>query len=245
LNTFGTFKTLEITPIGKLHSPFKEKFGIPRQPGLIKSASASIEFFAPFNDPNAFKGLENFSHIWLTFCFHQNDNQKWRPLIRPPRLGGNEKVGVFASRSSFRPNSLGMSVVELLAVELNSGICSLEIACPDILDGTPIFDIKPYIDYSDSLKNARCGFAQHTPEAKLKIEFSDHCETVLKKLSKNYKGCLKALIEETLSYDPRPAYHQTRQDSLGREYGIRLYDLNVRWRFFKGGVVEVNSIERV
>ena len=107
----------EINPIGILHSPFKEKFGIPRQAGLIKSAHAYVEFFPPYNDVNAFKGLEQFSHIWLTFGFHQNNADKWRPLIRPPRLGGNEKIGVFSSRSSFRPNSLGMSAVKLIKIE--------------------------------------------------------------------------------------------------------------------------------
>ena len=218
----------KIRPIGILHSPFKEKFGIPRQAGLIDSAHAKIVFFPPYNDPNAFKGLETFSHIWLTFCFHQNNTDKWRPLIRPPRLGGNEKVGVFASRSSFRPNSLGMSVVKLLDVNTHNNLTSLKIDCPDILDGTPIFDIKPYIHYSDSISDATCGFAQDKPIAKLSTQFSPQSLMHLANIQPDYKEDLKQLISETLSFDPRPAYHQTQKASQ-REYGIHLYDLNIRW----------------
>ncbi len=232
-----------ITPIGLLHSPFKEKFGIPRQSGLIQSASASIEFFPPYNDPNAFKGLQSFSHIWLTFGFHQNDIHKWRPLIRPPRLGGNEKIGVFASRSSFRPNGLGMSVVELLKVETSDSTTSLKIACPDILDGTPIYDIKPYIEYSDAIKNTQCGFAHSPPKIKFEVKFKSECTIYLELVCSEYEGQLESLIRETLAYDPRPAYHESTTQNSNREYGILLYDLNIRWRVFKN-IVEVFSIEK-
>lgn len=230
-----------IKPIGVLHSPFKEKFGIPRQSGLITSATATVEFFYPYNDPGAFKGLEKFSHIWLTFSFHKNDSQKWRPLIRPPRLGGNEKTGVFASRSPFRPNGLGISAVELLTVHTHQGIASLKISCPDILDGTPIFDIKPYIKYSDSLPHAQSGFAQHPPSAKLEVQFTPASERSLEQLNNEYDAELRALITETLSYDPRPAY---KQDECNKEYGIQLYDLNIRWRVSRK-VVEVRSITQI
>jgi len=235
--------TFEVKPIGILHSPFKEKFGIPRQAGLIHSVHAHIEFFSPYNDANAFKGLESFSHIWLTFGFHQNNVEKWRPLIRPPRLGGNEKVGVFASRSSFRPNGLGMSVVKLIDVETENNITCLKIDCPDILDGSPIFDIKPYIQYSDSIENAQCGFAQDIPEAKLSVKFTEQSLINLAQLKSEYGEKIEHLITETLSFDPRPAYHQTQKDN-NREYGIRLYDLNIRWKA-TNDCAEVLSIQKI
>jgi len=235
--------TYEINPIGILHSPFKEKFGIPRQAGLIHSAYGRIEFYPPYNDTNAFKGLDNFSHIWLTFGFHQNNIDKWRPLIRPPRLGGNEKIGVFASRSSFRPNGLGISVVKLLNVETKKNITSLKIACPDILDGTPIFDIKPYIKYSDSINSAQCSYAQDMPATKLSVSFTPQCLVGLEQLKLEYGEDIEHLIIETLSFDPRPAYHQA-QSNHEKEYGIRLYDLNIRWRatLDRAEIVSINKI---
>ena len=235
--------TFEINPIGILHSPFKEKFGIPRQAGLIHSAHAHVEFSSPYNDPNAFKGLENFSHIWLTFGFHKNNADKWRPLIRPPRLGGNEKIGVFASRSSFRPNGLGISVVKLISVDTQKNKTSLRIACPDLLDGTPIFDIKPYIEYSDSVKNAQCSFAKDTPVAKLSVKFTSQSLINLAHLKTEYEEDIEQLITETLSLDPRPAYHQA-QKNHDREYGILLYDFNVRWRA-TADCAEVLSIQKI
>lgn len=235
--------TFKISPIGVLHSPFKEKFGIPRQAGLIKSSHAHIEFFPPYNESNAFKGLECFSHIWLTFGFHQNNIEKWRPLIRPPRLGGNEKIGVFASRSSFRPNGLGMSAVRLIEIETRANTARLIIDCPDILDGTPIFDIKPYIRYSDSIEDAQCGFAQDIPVASLTVKFTPQTLTSLSHLKSEYGVELKNLITETLSFDPRPAYHQAQGDN-SREYGIRLFDLNIRWRVLID-CAEVLSIQKI
>jgi len=235
--------TFEINPIGILHSPFKEKFGIPRQAGLIQSAHAHIEFFSPYNDANAFKGLDTFSHIWITFGFHQNNVDKWRPLIRPPRLGGNAKIGVFASRSSFRPNGLGMSVVKLINIETANNTTSLKVDCPDILDGSPIFDVKPYIQYSDSIENARCGFAQDTPVAKLSVKFTAQSIIDLEYLKSEYGEEIGCLIKETLSFDPRPAYHQAQKDN-SREYGIRLYDLNVRWKATID-CAEVLSIQKI
>jgi tRNA-Thr(GGU) m(6)t(6)A37 methyltransferase TsaA len=234
--------TFEIKPIGTLHSPFKEKFGIPRQPGLILSAHALIELFPPYNDPNAFKGLDTFSHIWLTFGFHQNSVEKWKPLVRPPRLGGNEKVGVFASRSSFRPNGLGMSVVKLIDIETRMHSTSLKIECPDMLDGTPIFDIKPYIAYSDSIMDAQCGFAQEEPQAKLAVKFTKQSVLELNYLEPELPNNIEQLISEALSLDPRPAYHHKESNS-DRIYGIRLYDFNIRWRV-KSGCAEVISIQK-
>ena len=235
--------TLEIKPIGILSSPFKEKFGIPRQSGLVQSADARINLLPPYNDPNAFKGLDNFSHIWLSFGFHQNDTEKWRPLIRPPRLGGNEKIGVFASRSSFRPNGLGMSVVKLISIETQNNSTSLKIECPDMLDGTPIFDIKPYIAYSDSIPDALCGFAQEEPQAKLSVNFTTKSLQELTEIEPSPPKNIEQLIREALALDPRPAYH-LKQDNSDRIYGIRLYDFNIRWTV-RSNFAEVISIQRI
>lgn len=233
--------SFDISPIGILHSPFKEKFGIPRQAGLIASAQAHVEFLPPYHDPNAFIGLDDFSHIWLTFGFHQNNIDNWRPLVRPPRLGGNKKVGVFASRSPFRPNGLGLSVVKLRKVETLANKTRLIIDCPDILDGSPIFDIKPYIHYSDAINNAKCGFAQATPRASLSVKFSDQSLLNLTSYSLEFGEQLKELIIEAISFDPRPAYHQAQES--GREYGLALYDLNIRWRVVTR-CAEVLTIEK-
>jgi len=232
--------THTIEPIGILHSPFTQKFGIPRQPGLIKSAHATIELYAPYNHPDTVRGLDDFSHIWVSFQFHASET-KWKPLVRPPRLGGNKKVGVFASRSPFRPNGMGLSLVELIGISFENKKLTLTIECPDILDGTPIYDIKPYIRYADSIPHARSGFADAPPEKKFKILFSNESVTALTSLKKDYGETLEQLIIETLEYDPRPPYKDKEDSST---YGMYLYDLNILWRIF-GNEIEVVSIQRL
>ena len=217
---------LSINPIGIVHTPFKEKFGIPRQASLIKSCSATIELYKPFCSADSVKGLDLFSDIWLIFGFHHNNNDVWRPLVRPPRLGGNQKIGVFASRSPFRPNGLGLSRVELREVILTKNKASLRISCPDVVDGTPIYDIKPYIHYADSNQDARCGFAQEAPTTNISVAFNQNALLEITNLeSSNYKN-LKEIIIEILKQDPRPAYKD--KDTL-KLYGFRLFDLNVVW----------------
>jgi tRNA (adenine37-N6)-methyltransferase len=218
----------QIKPIGKIHSPFKEKFGLPRQANLLSNTSAFIELYPPYNDPDAVKGLSGFTHIWLTFAFHKNSSNAWRPLIRPPRLGGNEKIGVFASRSPFRPNGLGLSLAELKAVNINDNSTELLIACPDLLDGTPIFDIKPYIHYADSAKTSKCAYAEEAPKAKLAVNFEAQAQSVIEDIKQHYPGNLVQLIIETLAYDPRPAYKAKKADD--KTYKLRLYDLDVCFR---------------
>ncbi|WP_040095556.1 tRNA (N6-threonylcarbamoyladenosine(37)-N6)-methyltransferase TrmO, partial [Aeromonas australiensis] len=153
----------EIDTLGIIRSPYKEKFAIPRQPGLVKSARARLELLPPYDQPDVLRGIEQFSHLWLSFVFHQTMAQGWHPTVRPPRLGGNERVGVFATRSTFRPNPLGLSVVELHGVGRERGKLWLELGAVDLLDGTPIVDIKPYVPYADSLPDARGGFAPDAP----------------------------------------------------------------------------------
>ena len=225
-----------LQPIGTVHSPFKEKFGTPRQPGLV-NAQCSIELLPPYNQMDALKGLEGFSHIWVSFIFHrairdpQSNPQfnpqpnKWQPTVRPPRLGGNEKIGVFASRSPFRPNNLGLSVAKLIDIEQRGKKLFIHVEGLDIIDSTPVVDIKPYIPYVDAIPDASEGFATGAPEKKLEVEFTQQAEQQLKKIE-NAEN-LRRLIIDVLELDPRPAYKQSEQKG---DFGVRLEDYNIRWK---------------
>jgi tRNA-Thr(GGU) m(6)t(6)A37 methyltransferase TsaA len=218
--------TINIQPIGNISTPYKEKFGIPRQPGLVKSAQGKIIFFEAFNDPNYLRGIEQFSHLWLLFHFHQTADKGHSPLVRPPRLGGNQKLGTFATRSTFRPNSIGMSVVEFEAVSYQNKQLCLTVKGIDLLDGTPILDIKPYIPYADSIPQASGGIAQHSPEL-MTVTFTEQANKQLENLAPRYPT-LGPLIQEVLSQDPRPAYH--KDSHIDKTYGMTLYDLNIQWQ---------------
>ncbi len=231
-------RTFQFETIGIIHSPYREKFGIPRQPGLV-AAEATLELLPPYNRPEAVKGLEGFSHIWISFVFHGVKRSEWKPTVRPPRLGGNERVGVFASRSTHRPNPLGLSVVALTGIDCQEGRVELRIKGADLLDGTPVLDIKPYIPYVDSVSDARGGFADTPPEVKLTVVFTDQAEAQCRELSERYPN-LQTLIDGVLAQDPRPAY----QAEEGREYGVSLYDFNVRFRV-TGDSAEVLAIDAV
>ncbi len=211
-----------LEPIGIVHSPFKEKFGIPRQPGLVRVKS-QIELLAPYNLPEAVSGLEEFSHVWVTFVFHQAMREHWSPLVRPPRLGGNRKVGVFASRSPFRPNHLGLSVVRLEQIESKERKLLLHVDGLDVVDGTPVVDIKPYIPYVDRIEAAAAGYAMEVPQAVFQVNFSESAEQQLQEI--NVED-FRLLISEVLAFDPRPAY---RQAESGGQFGILLDKFNVRW----------------
>jgi tRNA-Thr(GGU) m(6)t(6)A37 methyltransferase TsaA len=218
--------TINIQPIGNIRTPYKEKFAIPRQPGLVKSAEGTITFFEQFNDPNYLRGIEQFSHLWLLFHFHQTADKGHSPLVRPPRLGGNQKQGVFATRSTFRPNGMGMSVVEFGAVSYQKKQLTLTVKGIDLLDGTPILDIKPYIPYADCIVQASSDMAQHSPEL-MAVTFTEQANQQLKRLEQRYPT-LTALIQEVLSQDPRPAYHKNSQPD--KIYAMALYDLNIQWQ---------------
>lgn len=225
--------------IGIVHSPYKEKFAIPRQPGLVPSAKGFIEFYPPFNQPDCFRGLSDFSHLWIQFVFHQTQPQGWQPLVRPPRLGGNEKKGVFATRSTFRPNSIGLSVVKVDELIERKNTVKLMISGLDLLDQTPVLDIKPYIPYSDSIENAVGGFAQSPQQTIDTVLFSEHSSAFLNQIKTHYP-LLASLIKEVLMQDPRPAYQAKRED--GREYGMALYEFNIKWRV-QGSACEVTEIQ--
>ncbi|RFC82913.1 tRNA (N6-threonylcarbamoyladenosine(37)-N6)-methyltransferase TrmO [Acinetobacter sichuanensis] len=231
---------LTLPIIGYMHSPYKEKFGIPRQPNLVQVESY-IEMLAPYNDLLAFEGIEEFSHLWLVWQFHENknieENQKFRPQVRPPRLGGNKKIGVFATRSMYRPAPIGLSVVQLKKVEKVGKSVRIYLTGSDLLEGTPIIDIKPYIQYSDALMNATSGYAQQEPIRK-KVVWSENVQLTLENLLKTQKITAQTQyeLEQVLSLDPRPAY----QEDESRVYKMKFSNLDVS---FKVSQVDVEIIE--
>ena len=230
-------KRYQFEPIAIVESPYKEKFGIPRQAGLVSAAKGRVVMLPPFDRPEAFSGLEKSTHLWLLFVFHGIEGASWRPTVRPPRLGGNKRIGVFASRSGFRPNPIGMSVVKLEGISATAAGVSLSISGLDLMDGTPILDIKPYIPYADMLPDACSEFAASAPDQLLSVRFSDHADDVLAEIDRN--GALRNLIAETLSLDPRPAY---KGDDDDRVYGMRLGEFDVRWRVEGEGSVLVVDV---
>ncbi len=219
-----------LIPIARVHSCFSEKFGIPRQPGLAAKATARLEMLPPFDRSEMVRGLEKFSHIWIHFLFHDAVAEGWRPTVRPPWLGGRKRVGVFASRSPHRPNFIGLSVVRLLEIRLEGKRLFLDLAGVDLLDQTPVFDIKPYLPYSDSIVEASGGYAME-PRGAAAVEFSAEALAFCRAYRQEKKRDLPGLIREILQQDPRPA----SQKEAGRDFGMLLWDINVRWRVSGGG----------
>lgn len=213
--------------IGVIESPYKEKFAIPRQPGLIDDGQGYLRLFPPYNHPDAVRGLEQFSHIWLIFIFHQTMTEGWRPLVRPPRLGGNTKMGVFATRSPFRPNPIGMSLIELKNLIIRDNEVGLALGSLDLVDGTPVIDIKPYLPFAESLPKAVAGFAQAAPASEMKVVFSATAQKQLIEQQTRYPF-LERFIRQVLAQDPRPAYKKSEADE--KIYAAHLLDFNVRWQ---------------
>ena len=231
--------TLSLQPVAIIHTPYKQKFSVPRQPNLVADGIGTLELLPPYNQPEAVRGLEQFSHIWLIFQFSHIEQGKWQPTVRPPRLGGNQRIGVFASRSTHRPNPLGLSKVELRRIEHNNGKVLLHLGSVDLVDGTPIFDIKPYIAYADSEPQAISGFAQDKPQALLQVNWSKQAENKLQKLT-ILQPHLQRFIEDVLKQDPRPAYQQGQIND--RIYGVKLYEYDVKFCFKEADWVEVIDI---
>ncbi|WP_275286434.1 tRNA (N6-threonylcarbamoyladenosine(37)-N6)-methyltransferase TrmO [Halomonas elongata] len=212
-----------LTPIGHIESDYPDKFGVPRQPGLADAARARLVLTAPFDDPLTVRGLEAFSHLWVTFLFHLSP-ERWTPLVRPPRLGGNARIGVFASRSTHRPNRLGQSLVELEGIDTDdAGVC-LRLRSVDLVDGTPVLDIKPYLPWAESRPEARAGFAPEPPP-RLPVRINRAAQATLD--ARPDADSLRALIQQVLAQDPRPAYRKGAEE---RVYGVRLRDVDVRFR---------------
>ena len=217
---------MDIQPIAYIHTEFSEKFGIPRQSGLAGRLRGKIVFEKQFRDPEALRGVEGFTHLWLIWEFSANrGGREWQPTVRPPRLGGNQHMGVFATRSPFRPNPLGLSCVQLEGVDWDAQDGPvLIVRGADLMDGTPIYDIKPYIKYADSHPDAACGYVDSLAERQLEVIVPQEIEFAFAD-----KEALAAL-REVLALDPRPSYHNDPE----REYGISFAGYNVRFRVADG-----------
>ncbi|AFK70795.1 hypothetical protein YSA_07456 [Pseudomonas putida ND6] len=223
-----------VVPVGIVHSCFKEKFAIPRQPQLAPAARGVLELLPPFDQGDAVEGLEQVSHVWLLFLFHQALEEKPRLKVRPPRLGGNKSMGVFATRATHRPNGIGQSVVRLEGVEpgrlLLSGI--------DLLDGTPVLDIKPYVPYADSVAGASNQMANAAPVA-IAVQWADNALIQAREHALRLNEPLVQLIEQCLAQDPRPAYQIPPSE---RVYGVKFWDVQVRWHYPQPDVIRVMEV---
>ena len=218
--------------IAKIHTDFKEKFGIPRQSGIADELEGKIVFEPEYRNPDALRGIDGYSHLWLIWQFSEAIREDWSPTVRPPRLGGNKRVGVFATRSPYRPNPIGLSSVKLEKIEVTESEGTvLIVSGADLLDGTPIFDVKPYIAYSDCHTDAVSGFADPVKEYALKVDF---CKELLSKVHISKQNSLIKILEQ----DPRPSY----QNNPEREYGMRFADYEI---FFKvdGDTLTVTRVE--
>lgn len=224
---------MEITPVAYIRSDLKEKFGIPRQSGLVPSLRADVVFTPPYRVPEAVRGLEDFSHVWLIWEFSRARRESWSPTVRPPRLGGNRRLGVFATRSPFRPNALGLSAVRLDAVEPDTPQGPiLHVSGADLLDGTPIYDIKPYIPYADAIPEASGGFTDRVDRLLLAV---DCPPDLLERVPPEKREALLAVLAQ----DPRPSY----QEDPDRVYGMAFAGLQVRFTV-GGNMLTVREIEK-
>lgn len=220
--------------IARIHSDFREKFGIPRQSGLVPELKARIVFEPEYRNAHAFMGLEGYSHIWLIWQFSEAVREEWSPTVLPPRLGGNTHVGVFATRSPFRPNPIGLSSVRLEKVEWDAKLGPvLYVAGADLLDGTPIYDIKPYIAYTDSHPDAVCGFSDRVRDYELQVVFP---QELLSRLPEEKRDAALGILRQ----DPRPAY----QNDPNRRYGVAFAGYDIRFHV-KDGVLTVCEIEKL
>ena len=211
---------VNIRIIARMHSDFATKFGIPRQSGLVEELKSTIVFEPEFRNPDALRGIEDFSHLWIIWQFSEAVRQGWSPTVRPPRLGGNTRMGVFATRSPFRPNNLGLSSVKLLGVEHTEKYGTvLHVGGADLMDGTPIFDIKPYIPYGDCHPEATGGFTDHAGAFLLKVEFPSELLAILPEDKR------EAAVG-VLSHDPRPSY-QRKPDRI---YGLTFAGFDIRFK---------------
>lgn len=217
--------------IGKIYTDFKEKFGIPRQSGITEGC-ARIVFEPEYRRKEAFTGIEGYSHLWLIWQFSEAVIDEWSPTVRPPRLGGNRRIGVFATRSPYRPNPIGLSSVKLLKYEWGADGPILYVSGADILDGTPIYDIKPYLAYTDSHPDAKCGFSDEVKDYKIEVVFPDEL------LEKVDTGLRKDLFS-VLSHDPRPSYKKSSE----REYGMKYAHYEIFFRV-TDVVLRVTRVEK-
>jgi len=226
--------TFSVSPVGYVRSCFKEKFAIPRQPQLAPAARGVLELMPPFDQGDAVQGLEHVSHVWLLFVFHQALQDKPRLKVRPPRLGGNQSMGVFATRATHRPNGIGQSVVKLDKVEAGR----LWLSGIDLLDGTPVLDIKPYVPYADVIGDATNTMASAAPVL-ITVEWEPAALAQARDHALRLNEPMTALIEQCLAQDPRPAYQTPTPE---RRYGAQFWDVDVRWHYPQPGLIRVLEV---
>ncbi|MBK1644562.1 tRNA (N6-threonylcarbamoyladenosine(37)-N6)-methyltransferase TrmO [Thiocapsa imhoffii] len=222
-------------PIGWVRSPYRDKFGIPRQPGLVPAAEGQVVLYPDYAREEAFKALEGFSHVWLLFVFHADClDAGWNPTVRPPRLGGRASVGVFASRAPYRPNPIGISAVEQVGLIRAGSELALAVRGLDLLDGTPVLDIKPYVPYADAYPDARGGFASAPEPLGWPVIFSAESLAQIQAADPTGRRNLRVLIEQVLAQDPRPGYMDRYPER--RSFGLRIAEFDVRWRILPDGI---------
>lgn len=221
-------------PIAHIHTDFPTKFGIPRQSGLVEELEGIVVMEPEFREPEAFRGLEDFTHIWLIWQFSRSLCENWSPTVRPPRLGGNKRMGVFATRSPFRPNSLGLSAVRLTKIQVAHPQLGpvLHVAGADLMDNTPIFDIKPYVPHADCRPEAFGGFSEKVRDYRLEVEIPRRHLDLIPEEKRN-------ALKKILAQDPRPAY----QTSPDRVYGFVFSGFEIKFTV-KEGLLQVSSIEK-
>ncbi len=209
--------------IARIHNAYDEKFGVPRQSGLAEEVVSTVVFEEEYRVPEALRGIEDFSHLWLIWAFDRAERDTWSPTVRPPRLGGNKRVGVFATRSPFRPNAIGLSCVKLLGTEKTAEGTVLKVAGADLVNGTPIYDIKPYLPYADCRTEATGGFTDEVEKRTAIVRFSGEAR---KRLTEEEMKALESVLKE----DPRPGY----QSDPEREYAFSFGGKNIRFRVADG-----------
>ncbi len=235
-------QSFEFSAIAEMRTPFKDRFGVPRQPGLAQEAKGVIKFFEDPNLKTALKTLEQFSHLWIVFVFHDHGGKDWKPSIRPPRLGGREKVGVLASRSPHRPNPIGISVVDIQKIDLEAiGGPEIHVGAVDLIDGTPVLDVKPYIPYADSVPEANAGWAD-APIPRYEVVFSDKALIDISNHDVENTQKLKQMILDIVELDPRPAFQKRKTpvgclESVGLRFGIDILNYDVKYELSENGFI--------
>ena len=245
---------MQINPIGVIQTCFNEKFGVPRQSLMVAEARGVIRLDPAFAHPDTMLHLEEFTHIWVVYLFHKNQNSnhpdQWTNTIQPPRIDAPRKVGVYASRSPHRPNPIGLSVVKLERVYTVKGMVEVEVSGVDILDGSPVLDIKPYVPYADSIPQASSGWIKNEI-TRYEVQFSEHAEKVMLKSVVDYPRInVKKLITEILEWDPRPRSQREQspvesETSVGKKFAFRLLSYDIHWVIDKNSKLTVNEIQKI
>ena len=233
-------QSFSFEPIARIKSCYPDRFGIPRQAGLVPSAIAQIIFDNTEENRLSIRGIEEFSHLWIVFVFHRQNYKSWKPLVNPPRLGGNQSVGLYATRSPNRFNPIGMSAVRLSHVETTTDELRLHIRGGDFLDQTPVLDIKPYVPYSDSIPDADSAWAT-APDSTLSVQWSDEASRFLETVTPQYPS-LQSLVEETLLQDPRPGYERGKDGKPGAQWFMTILEYDLAWSV-ANNVVLINSFK--